>query len=199
MLTSQGYRGEAIALSPAGDAGKATIGNPCRLLSPDWLLVVGIGVVGIGVVSIGAVLPWQLLTAGPLAVVGLLTVRAGVLATRGRLAGDPADPPACGDPADPLASAAARVAGPPITAAGVVAVVGALVAVLQPTLPAMLTVAAIAWAGALGLAVAARRLATRAVGTPVAGVDDRAAGGAPRGACAGCPLTGSDRTACCGS
>ncbi|HET8643056.1 MAG TPA: hypothetical protein VFM37_14065 [Pseudonocardiaceae bacterium] len=162
-------------------------------------------------------LPWQLLTAGPLAVVGLLTVRAGVLATRGRLAGDPADPPASDDPAESPASAAARVAGPPITAAGVVAVVGALVAVLQPTLPAMLTVAAIAWAGALGLAVAARRLATRAVSmqvagvavsmpvagvavsTPVAGVDDRAAGGAPRGACAGCPLTGSDRTACCGS
>jgi len=134
---------------------------------------------------------WQLLLAGPLAVVGALTVRVGLLATRGRLRTPGHD--------DPRVAAATRVAGRPIAVAGVVALAGGLVAVLQPTLPAMLTVAAIAWIGAIGLAVAARRLAGQAITrtTQTAQADQTAQATMAGVACAGCPLTGPARTACC--
>jgi len=135
-------------------------------------------------------LVWQLLLAGPLAAVGLLTLRAGWLAAGARFV------PA-GRSAAPGHRVALRAAGVATAAAGGVAVLGALAAAVQPTLPAMLTVAAIAWAGALGLAVAARRLTARTA--PDARTGTRPATPAPpaAGRCASCPLTcGPDRERC---
>lgn len=121
-------------------------------------------------------LVWQLLLAGPLAAVGVLTARGGWLAVRGRLpVAESRDHARAVDPV-------ARAAGLAVAVAGVLAVVGAAVTWVQPTLPAMFTVAVITWAGAIGLTVAARRLSLLAtVTTP------DAAPAATR--CAACPLT----------
>lgn len=118
--------------------------------------------------------------AGPLAVVGLLTLRAGWLGLRRRLR--VRRRPHRGGLRDdlrnePAFAAAARVAGPPLLAAGSVSVLGAVAAALQPTLTATLLVVLIVLAGACGLALAARRLADRAAATVCARTP----------ACAGCP------------
>ena len=127
-------------------------------------------------------LGWQISLTVPLAVVGLLTLRAGWLGLRGRLG-------AVAPAGRAVAFAAgARVAAPPLLAAGAVAVLGAAVAAAQPTPVSMITVTAVVWAGALGLSWAGRRLAYRA-----AHALSQPAGAArtTQTNCAGCPLTAS--------
>lgn len=146
--------------------------------------------VRVGAVSIGGVVGWQLALAAPLAVVGLLTLRAGWLGLRGRLG---AGQTATSGQAAAFA-AGARVAAPPLLAAGAVAVLGAAAAAVQPTRVAMITVALVVWAGALGLCGAGRRLAHRAahaVRTPTQTCSTTAQVGGTQAHCAGCPLTAS--------
>ena len=134
-------------------------------------------------------LAWQLVLAGPLCVVGLLTLRAGWLGRRGRL-----------PLADPRHAARVRAAAIPLMVAGLIAVLGAAAAAAQPTVAAMLTVTVIAWTGAVGLAVATRRLVTApARSTPASASARSAASAASAGPppCTSCPLTGAAQVACC--
>jgi hypothetical protein len=141
------------------------------------------------------VLGWQLSLAVPLAVVGLLTLRAGWLGLHGRLGNVVRPAAATGQTA--AFTAGARVAAPPLLTAGAVAVLGAAAAAAQPTPASMITVAVVVWAGALGLALAARSLAHRAAHavTQAAGTTTQAGAAAQAGTtqahCAGCPLTAS--------
>lgn len=135
-------------------------------------------------------LGWQLSLTVPLAVVGLLTLRAGWLGLRGRLGAVVAatGQNALGQAAttgQTAFAAGARVAAVPLLVAGAVAVLGAAAAAAQPTPASVITVTVVALAGALGLCWAARRLAQRA-----AHAVTRAAG-ARQASCAGCSLTAS--------
>jgi hypothetical protein len=135
---------------------------------------------------------WQLLLAGPLAVLGAITARAGWLGIRGRLR--PPRRVGVDRRREAAFAAAARVAGPPLLAAGGIAVLGAVAAVVQRDLAAAIVVSAVAGAGACALALATRRLVDRAATAVLA----RPAG---RAACAGCPIAGRAdlKAACCAS